>query len=85
MDDVEATPSETDNRLGDEALAEAVLRELHEDAMTTDLQLQVEARDNIVFLRGHVQHLEDADAAEEVAGRVPGVDQVVDDLLVAGL
>jgi hypothetical protein len=68
---------------GDEALADAVRRELRQDAATAGLQLQVEVRDRVAYLRGEVTDLADADEAEAVAGRVPGLDDVVDETEVA--
>ena len=68
---------------GDEAIADAVRRELREDAATTDLQIRVAVRNGVVHLHGTVPGLEDADAAEEVASRVTGVREVVEGLDVA--
>jgi osmotically-inducible protein OsmY len=82
MDDVTVAPSASDNAPGDEALAEAILRELREDALTTDLQLRVAVREGVAYLRGEVPHLQDAENAEAVAGRVPGLGGVVDELTV---
>lgn len=70
---------------GDEAIAAAVERELLEDAETTDLHLEVEVREGVVYLRGTVPGLEDADAAAEVAARVDGVAEVLDETEVQGL
>jgi osmotically-inducible protein OsmY len=70
---------------GDEAIADAVRRELSEDAATTDLDVDVDVDDGIVRLSGRVPELVDAENAESVAGRVSGVDQVIDDLEVPGL
>ena len=58
-------------------------RELLEDAATTDLRVEVEVRDGVVRLRGTVQDVVDAENAEEVAARVPGVDEVLEELRVA--
>jgi osmotically-inducible protein OsmY len=68
---------------GDEAIADAVRRELREDAATTELQIRVAVRNGVVHLHGTVPGLEDADAAEEVAARVTGVREVVEGLDVA--
>jgi osmotically-inducible protein OsmY len=70
---------------GDEAIADDVRRELREDAMIAFLSVDVAVNDGVVTLRGYVPHLEDADAAEEVAARVPGVVEVQDHLIVAGV
>lgn len=78
-------PSASDNVPGDEALADAIRRELREDALTTDLAIEVTVRQGVAFLRGTVPDLEDAENAEEVAGRVPGISEVVEELRVASL
>ncbi len=52
--------------------------ELREDAYTTDLHLHVNVVNGIVYLRGKVHSIDDAEYAEEVAGRVPGVAEVQD-------
>ena len=82
MDEQDVAPSAEDSYLGDEAIADAVRRELAEDATTTTLRLEVEVRQGTVFLRGAVDGLEDADNAEAVAGRVPGVREVREQLRV---
>ena len=64
-------------------LAERVRLALARDAATTDLAPEVvEENDGVVTLRGTVQSLEDTDNAIEVAARVPGVKDVVDELAV---
>lgn len=76
----------SDGTLGDEAIRDAVRRELREDASTTDLQhIRVEVRGGVVYLRGTVRLVEDAEHAEEVAGRVPGVAEIVEELEVTTL
>jgi hypothetical protein len=84
-DSVEVARSVSDGRLGDEAIADAVRRELAEDAMTTDLQVSVSVLQGVVHLRGLVRDMDDAERAEEVAGRVPGVRDVVEELEVASV
>lgn len=76
----EIAPSAEDNQPGDEALAEAIKRELREDASTTALQIEVQVDRGVARLRGKVDDLEDAENAESVAGRVPGVRDVIEDL-----
>jgi hypothetical protein len=61
MASIDVEPSPEDARPGDEALAEAVERELREDAATTSLSIDVFVRRGIVHLRGWVPRLEDAD------------------------
>jgi len=53
---------------------------LEEDTMTNWLHIQVEVVDDVVRLLGRVGYYEDAEAAEAVASRVPGVRYVQDDL-----
>ena len=83
MESVEVAPSASDNRLGDEAIEDAIRRELREDASTTDLNIQVLVRQGVARLRGTVADLDDAENAEAVASRVPGVREVVEELEVA--
>jgi osmotically-inducible protein OsmY len=83
MDDTSAEPSAMDQVPGDEALEDAVRRELREDALTTDLNLRVLVRGGVVHLRGTVAGIEDAENAQEVATRVPGVVEAVDETEVA--
>ena len=85
MASIEVEQSAEDTRPGDEALAEAIARELREDASTTSLAVDVFVRRGIVHLRGWVPGLEDADNAEAVAARVPGVVDVVDELEVPAM
>ena len=82
MDDQPVAPSAEDPYPGDEALVDAIRRELHEDATTTALRIAVEVRQGIAFLRGEVEGMEDAENAEDVAGRVPGVREVREELRV---
>lgn len=78
MDDAPVARSSSDGQPGDEALADAVRRELREDALTSGLDLNVEVRDGVAVLTGTVADLADADGAEEVAGRVAGIKEVMD-------
>ena len=77
--------SASDGQIGDEAIVDAVQSALRHDAATTDLAIEVTVERGIVRLRGTVPGLEDAEAAEEVAGRVEGVKDVVEELQIAGL
>ena len=77
--------SAEDNQPGDEALADAIRQELREDAATADLSILVAVRRGVAHLRGQVPGPEDAENAEEVASRVPGVREVVEELDVASL
>jgi len=62
----------------DDEIRDDVLRELLEDALTTDLKLTVHVRRGVVVLSGKVQTLDDAENAQEVASRVAGVIDVED-------
>jgi len=73
----------SDGRIGDEALVDAVQSALRHDAATTNLDIEVTAEQGVVRLRGRVPGLEDAENAEEVAGRVEGVAEVVEELQVS--
>lgn len=80
MSDQEVSASTLDNQPGDEALADAITRELHEDATTTDLQIDVRVDQGVAHLHGRVTDLTDAENAESVASRVPGVRDVIEEL-----
>ena len=78
MDDAPVAISAVDGQRGDEALAEAIRRELREDALTTGLDVEVEVREGVATISGTVSDLVDAEGAEEVAGRVPEIREVID-------
>lgn len=84
MDDLSVERS-ADGRLGDEAIRDAILRELREDAATTDLVVDVEVFAGTVTLRGTVPSVDDVENAEEVAARLPGVVEVNEELDVEDL
>jgi osmotically-inducible protein OsmY len=85
MDEVEVARSALDGQPGDEAIAEAVRTELREDAATTDLEVHVRVTKGLVRVRGVVPTIEDSENVEEVAYRVPGVVEVIDELDVGTL
>lgn len=70
---------------GDDEIARLVRMALREDAGTTDLPIAVHVRRGIVYLRGVVQSLAEVELAEGVASRVPGVDEVREELEVVGM
>lgn len=84
MDSLEVERS-SDGTLGDEAIADAIRRELREDAATTALTIDVAVYRGVARLRGTVQDIADAENAEEVAARVPGVLEVREELEVADM
>jgi len=65
---------------GDEELADRVRYALAADSYTTDLNIEVEVEDGVVYLHGSVGSLEDVEMAEEVAGSVSGITDVEEDL-----
>ena len=65
---------------GDEDIAETVAGALRRDALTSDLSISVLVRNGIVYLRGEVPAADDAAAAEAIAGDVPGVIEVREEL-----
>lgn len=83
IDGVAPLPSASDGRLGDEAIEDAVRAALRRDSATTDLRINVLVRGGVAHLRGQVADLDDAENAEDVASRVPGVREVVEELTVA--
>ncbi|MBV8083564.1 MAG: SDR family NAD(P)-dependent oxidoreductase [Chloroflexi bacterium] len=70
----------TTGGVGDEALADTIRRELRQDAATSGLRIDVSVEDGVAHLRGHVADMDDVTNVEEVAGRVPGVTEVVEEL-----
>jgi osmotically-inducible protein OsmY len=85
FEDTRVDRSAMDRAPGDEALADAIRRELAEDSATTDLNIYVAVRNGVAHLRGQVADMDDADNAESVAARVPGVREVVEELEVSGI
>jgi hypothetical protein len=77
--------SASDGQVGDEAIADAVRSALAHDAATADLEIEVIVEQGIVRLRGTVPGMEDVDNAEAVAGQVPNVVDVAEELDVADL
>lgn len=71
--------------LTDDDLAAAVTDALARDATTSLLRVRPIVAGSVVTLRGEVDHLVDSDAAEAVAGRVPGVSEVREELTVRGI
>jgi osmotically-inducible protein OsmY len=83
--DLQATTATGDAPPGDEDLREEVIAALRADAATTDLIIAVSVSNGTVRLRGEVPSLDDAEFAEEVAGRVPGIREVIEELSVTAL
>jgi hypothetical protein len=57
-----------------------VLEALDANPATTNLQLQVELRGDVVVLRGRVRDAADAEGAVGTALSVPGIEDVVDEI-----
>src|SRR5262249_34561230 len=68
--------------LTDDEISMRGRRLLRSDAATSMLRIAVSTEDGVVTLHGVVQTLEDTDNAAEVASRVPGVVEVIDELEV---
>lgn len=83
MDDSTATGGMT--APADDDLSAAVLRELREDALTTDLVIQADTRGGVVTIRGTVQTLDDAENVEAVARGVQGVVDVNEELTILAI
>ena len=64
----------------DEALEDIVHRALRLDASTAHLHLKVGVSDGVVRIRGMIEDESDAENALAVAGDVPGVVDVIDEL-----
>ena len=64
----------------DEEIAERVRYALAADAYTGDLNINVEVEDGTVYLTGSVRSLDDVEQAEQIAGSVPGVEEVEEEL-----
>lgn len=79
MASMEVDPSESGTP-GDEALADAIRRELVQDSATAGLPVEVRVEAGVAYLSGRVDDLDDVENAEEVAGRIPGVREVVEQL-----
>jgi osmotically-inducible protein OsmY len=64
----------------DDELTDAVRRALLSDGNTSGMDVQVLVANGIVTLRGNVDHIDDAEAAQAVASMVPGVIDVQEEL-----
>jgi osmotically-inducible protein OsmY len=82
MASMDVDPSASGAGAGDEALADAIRRELVQDSATADLAVEVRVEEGVAYLSGRVGDIDDAENAEEVAGRIPGVREVVEQLEV---
>src|SRR5688572_2115082 len=85
MDDDREPVSQIVGGPADAGIVDAVLLELRQDAETTHLDLRVSSSEGVVRLRGIVEDIEDAENAEAVAERVPGVVEVIDETEVRRL
>lgn len=83
--DTDVAPSASGRLYGDEAIADSIRAELRQDAATTELDIRVDVLEGIARLRGTVPDMVDAENAEAVAARVPGVVEVLEELQVENL
>ncbi|MGI9252591.1 MAG: BON domain-containing protein, partial [Thermomicrobiales bacterium] len=81
----EHEPEEEASAARDGDLAERVMRALADDAATSDLPINAEAFRGVVYLRGEVPTLDDAENAEAVAAEVSGVSEVRETLRVTAV
>jgi hypothetical protein len=79
-DPVEPEDHPSQVQANDDELTEQVMYALAADSYTADLNIEVEVTDGVVYLHGKVGSLEDIEQAEQVAGSVPGVEDVEEDL-----
>jgi len=73
-------PAATTDVPSDEALEDLVHRALRLDASTAQLHLKVAVLQGVVRLQGAIEDEADAENALAVAGDVPGVVEVIDEL-----
>jgi osmotically-inducible protein OsmY len=73
-------PAVIEDAPSDEALEDLVHRALRLDASTAHLHLKVGVSQGIVRVQGPIEDESDAESALAVAGDVPGVTEVVDEL-----
>ncbi len=76
--EVEDTPLRVQGN--DEELAERVRYALAADSYTADLAIDVEVEYGVAYLHGKVGSLDDIEQAEQIAGSVPGIEDVEEDL-----
>jgi osmotically-inducible protein OsmY len=81
----DVAPSASTRVFGDEAIADAIQAELRQDAATSQLRVRVHVVEGVARLRGTVPDMVDAENAEAVAARVPGVVEVLEELQVENL
>lgn len=84
MESVESARS-SDGTMGDEGIRDVILQELREDSATNGLEIEVAVFRGVVTLTGRVADIVDVESAEEVASRVPGVLDVIEQLEVEHL
>jgi hypothetical protein len=79
-----ASDVEPDRAPRDEALLAEALGALRRSDLTAGDRVQVDAADHTIWVRGEVESVEIADEILALLGELPGVDEVVDELEVAG-
>lgn len=83
MDSIHVAASALDRWAGDEALADAVRKELRMDAATSGLNIEVTVEDRVAYLHGQVAGMEDVDTVEEVVGRLSQLAEVIEELEIS--
>src|SRR5579872_3161085 len=79
----EDAPFRADAPPGDAWLEDEVRRVLREDSATAGLNIDVRVERGVAIIRGFVSDVDDAEQAEAVAARVPGIKDVIDQTEVA--
>ena len=69
----------------DEALQAAALEALRRSDVTAGDRIQVDAAGSTIWVRGSVESIDVSDQILGILGDLPGVDEVVDELEVAGI
>jgi hypothetical protein len=69
----------------DEALQVAALEALRRSDLTAGDRVQVDAGGGTVWVRGSVESIDVSDQILEVLGDIPGVEEVIDELEIAGI
>jgi osmotically-inducible protein OsmY len=84
--DASVVASRDDRQLADDkVLCNAIAHELHVDALTFSLIIDIQVEEGIVYLYGSVPTFQDVLNVENVAARVPGINNIIEDLDIANL
>lgn len=83
--DLQATTALGAGPPGDEETRQEIVEALRSNAQTIDLTIDAVVENGIAYLRGTVPTMIDAEAAEDIASRVPAVREVVEQLKISAL